>query len=89
MANDRISKTRDELIEDTDILKQDAGQVVTDIKNHASAHVDAAKDKASHVLATTSDFVKKHPIKLGAIALAIGFIAGSFRRNRPSKDDKS
>jgi ElaB/YqjD/DUF883 family membrane-anchored ribosome-binding protein len=80
MIKDAITSTRDALIKDTDHLKQDAGQIVEDVKKHASAHVDAVKDKVNDTFDLARNCVKEHPLKLAAGALVIGFLIGTFRR---------
>jgi len=80
MTKDTLASTRDALIKDTDHLKRDAGQIVQDVKKHASAHVDAVKDKANDTFDLARDFAKEHPLKLVAAALFVGFIIGTFRR---------
>ena len=80
MTKDTITSTRDAIIKDTDHLKRDAGQIVEDVKKHASAHVKAVKDKANDTFDLAHNFVKEHPLKLVAAALFVGFIIGTFRR---------
>jgi len=80
MTKDTITSTRETLIKDTDHLKQDAGQIVEDVKKHASAHVNAVKDKVNDTFDLARNCVKDHPLKLVAGALLIGFFIGSFRR---------
>ena len=80
MTKDTLTSTRDAIIKDTDHLKRDAGQIVEDVKKHASAHVEAVKDKANDTFDLVRDFAKEHPLKLAAAALFVGFIIGSFRR---------
>jgi len=80
MTNDTLTSTHDALIKDTDHLKRDAGQIVEDVKKHASAHVDAVKDKMKDTFDLARNCVKDHPLKLVAGALLIGFLIGIFRR---------
>jgi ElaB/YqjD/DUF883 family membrane-anchored ribosome-binding protein len=80
MTNNTITSTRDTLIKDTDHLKQDAGRIVEDVKKHASAHVDAVKDKVNDTFDLARNFAKEHPLKLAGTALFIGFLIGTFRR---------
>ena len=80
MTNDNITSTRETLIKDADHLKQDAGQIVEDVKKHASAHVDAVKDKVNDTFDLARNCVKDHPLKLVVGALLIGFLIGAFRR---------
>lgn len=80
MTNDNITSTRETLIKDTDHLKQDAGQIVEDVKKHASAHVDAVKEKVNDTFDLARNCVKDHPLKLVVGALLIGFLIGAFRR---------
>jgi ElaB/YqjD/DUF883 family membrane-anchored ribosome-binding protein len=80
MIKDTISSTRDTLVKDTDHLKQDAGQIVEDVRKHASAHVNAVKDKASDTFDLARNCVKEHPLKFAVGALFIGFLLGTFRR---------
>jgi len=80
MTNDPITSTRNALIKDTDHLKQDAGKIIEDAKKHASAHVDAVKDKVNDTFDLARNCVKEHPLKLAGGALLIGFLIGTFRR---------
>ena len=80
MTKHSTTSTHDALIKDTDHLKQDAGRIVEDVKKHASAHVDALKDKASDVFDLARNCAKEHPLKLVAAALFVGFLIGTFRR---------
>jgi hypothetical protein len=47
MNKDTLTSTRNALIKDTSDFKRDAGQIVEDVKKHASSHVEAVKTKAS------------------------------------------
>jgi ElaB/YqjD/DUF883 family membrane-anchored ribosome-binding protein len=80
MIKDTITSTRDALIKDTDHLKRDAGQLVEDVKKHATAHVEAVKDTANDAFDLARTCAKEHPLKLAAAALFIGFLMGTFRR---------
>jgi hypothetical protein len=80
MTQDTITSTRDALIKDADHLKQDAGQIVEDIKKHASAHVDAVKDKVTDTFDLVRNCAKEHVFKLAAAAFVVGFLMGTFRR---------
>jgi ElaB/YqjD/DUF883 family membrane-anchored ribosome-binding protein len=80
MTTETITSTRENLIKDTHNLKQDAGQIVDDVKKHASAHVDAVKEKVNDTFDVARACVKDHPLKVTAAALFIGFLFGTFRR---------
>jgi len=80
MTNDKITTTRKALIHDTDTLKRDAGQIVEDVKNHAHAHVDAAKDTVNDAFNQARDYLRERPFRVVAAALFIGFVVGTFRR---------
>ena len=80
MTKDTLTSTRDAIIKDTDHLKRDAGQIVEDVKKHASAHVEAVKDKVNDTFDLARNFAKEHPLKLAATAFVVGFIIGTFRR---------
>jgi len=80
MTKDTLTSTRDAIIKDTDHLKRDAGQIVEDVKKHASAHVEAVKDKVNDTFDLARNFAKEHPLKLAATAFFVGFIIGTFRR---------
>ena len=80
MTNNTLISTRETLIKDADHLKQDAGQIVEDVKKHASAHVDAVKDKVNDTFDLARNCVKEHPLKLLAGALLVGFLIGTFGR---------
>jgi ElaB/YqjD/DUF883 family membrane-anchored ribosome-binding protein len=80
MTKDPLTSTREALIKDTDHLKQDAGQLVKDVKKHATAHVDAVKDKVNDTFDSARNCVKEHPLKVVSVAFVIGFLLGTFRR---------
>ena len=80
MTKDPLTSTREALIKDTDHLKRDAGHIVEDVKKHASAHVDAVKDKVNDTFDLARNFAKEHPLKLAGTAFFIGFLIGTFRR---------
>jgi ElaB/YqjD/DUF883 family membrane-anchored ribosome-binding protein len=80
MTNNKITSTRETLINDTDTLKRDAGQIVEDVKNHAYAHVDVAKDSVNDTFDLARDYVKERPLRVVGVALFIGFLIGTFRR---------
>ena len=80
MTNDKLTNTRNTLLKDTEHLKQDAGQLVEDVKKHASAHVDVVKDRMNHSLDVARNCVQEHPLKVVSGALLIGFLIGTFRR---------
>ena len=80
MTNDKITATRETLINDTDTLKRDAAQIVDDVKNHAYAHVDAAKNTVNTAFDQARDYVKERPLHVAAAAFFIGFLIGTFRR---------
>ena len=80
MTNDKITATRETLINDTDTLKRDAAQIVDDVKKHAYAHVDVAKDTVNNAFDQARDYVKERPLHVAAAAFFIGFLIGTFRR---------
>ena len=80
MINDKITATRETLINDTDALKRDAVQIVDDVKKHAYAHVDVVKDRVNNTFDQARDYVKERPLHVAAIALFVGFLLGTFRR---------
>jgi ElaB/YqjD/DUF883 family membrane-anchored ribosome-binding protein len=80
MTNDKITSTRETLINDTSHLKRDAVKIVDDVKKHAYAHVDVAKDTVNDAFNQAHDYVKERPFRVAAIAFVIGFLIGTFRR---------
>lgn len=80
MTNNTIASTREILLKDTDHLKQDAGQLVEDVKKHATAHVDAVKDKVNDTFDLARKSVNEHPLKFIVGAFLTGFLIGAFRR---------
>ena len=77
MIKDTLTSTRNALIKDTNHLKRDAGQMVEDVKKHASAHVEAVKDKANDAFDLARNCAKEHPLKLAAAAFFVGFVIGT------------
>jgi ElaB/YqjD/DUF883 family membrane-anchored ribosome-binding protein len=80
MESDKITKTRDTLTKDTAALKRDVNKIATDVKDHATAHVDYVKDKASATLERVSDYTRENPLILIAGAFALGLVIGFTRR---------
>jgi ElaB/YqjD/DUF883 family membrane-anchored ribosome-binding protein len=80
MTNDKITTTRETLINDSDALKRDAAQIVDDVKKHVHAHVDVVKDRVTNTFDQARDYVKERPFHVAAIALFIGFLIGALRR---------
>jgi ElaB/YqjD/DUF883 family membrane-anchored ribosome-binding protein len=66
------SQTREALLKDVDKLKRNAGQVVQDVKDHASAHVDETRQRVTDTLQSVRESVTDQPLAL----LGIGFVAG-------------
>lgn len=75
-----IHSSRKTLIKDVHNLKQDAGQIVDDVKKHVTAHIETVKDKVNDTLRLTRHYAKEHPLKLIGVSLFIGFLVGTFRR---------
>jgi ElaB/YqjD/DUF883 family membrane-anchored ribosome-binding protein len=75
-----ISSTRDTLIDDTDALKRDAGRIVEDVKQHASAHVEAVKASVNDTLCATGNYIKERPFQVAGVAFLLGFLFGLSRR---------
>ena len=80
MTKDTLASTRDTLINDTDHLKRDFGQIVKDVKKHAATLVDSVKCKGNDTFDLVRNCAKEHPLKLAAAALFTGFVIGTFRR---------
>jgi len=80
MTTNTLNSTRDTLIQDTELLKQDAKQIANDLKDHANAHVDAIKYKATNAFDLTRDYVKDHPLHFAAGAFVLGFFIAASRR---------
>ena len=74
-------KTRQALVHDVAELKRNATQVAQDVREHASAHVDATKQRVSDTFLTVKESVTSHPFSLLGIGFVLGFLFGfRFRR---------
>lgn len=80
MNTDKITDTREALVKDTTTLKRDVEKIATDVKNHATAHVDFVKDKATDSFQRVSDYARENPLHLVAAAFALGLFIGFTRR---------
>jgi len=80
MENDKITKTREAIFNDTVALKRDVNQIATDVRDHASAHVDFVKGKASDSFQKVCDYARENPLHLVAAAFALGLFIGFTRR---------
>jgi len=80
MSTNTITSTREAILKDTDHLKHDAGQIVADVKKHATAHVEAVKARVNDTFDLARNCVNEHPLKLVGGALLIGFLIGTFSR---------
>jgi ElaB/YqjD/DUF883 family membrane-anchored ribosome-binding protein len=76
MENHTTSKTREALLKDVDKLKQNAVQVVQDVRNHANAHVDATKQRVTDVVTATRENFLAHPMSLVGVGFAFGLLLG-------------
>jgi ElaB/YqjD/DUF883 family membrane-anchored ribosome-binding protein len=80
MESDEITKTRAALSKDTTALKRDINKIATDVKDHATAHVDFVKDKAGDTFERVSDYARENPLHLVVAAFALGLFIGFTRR---------
>ena len=80
MNTDKITDTREALVKDTTALKRDVEKIATDVKNHATAHVDFVKDRATDSFQRVSDYARENPLHLVAAAFALGLFLGFTRR---------
>jgi ElaB/YqjD/DUF883 family membrane-anchored ribosome-binding protein len=80
MENDDITKTRNALTKDTTALKRDIGKIATDVKDHATAHVDLVKGKAGDTFQMVNDYARENPLHLVLAAFAFGLFIGFTRR---------
>ena len=82
METHTTTKTQEALLRDVDKLKQNAGKVVQDVREHASAHIDETKQRVADTFQTARDTLTAHPFYL----LGIGFAAGLFLGSSESGD---
>jgi ElaB/YqjD/DUF883 family membrane-anchored ribosome-binding protein len=76
MQNHTTTSTREALAKDVDTLKTTATQVVQDVKDHASAHVDQAKQRVTDTIQSAQDRLTENPWTLLGIGFGIGVIVG-------------
>lgn len=72
MENHSSSDTREALHKDVDKLKRNAAQVVQDVRDHASAHVDETRQRVTDSIQSVKENLTDQPWTL----LGIGFVAG-------------
>ncbi len=72
--------TREALNNDVDLLKRNALQVVADVKEHANAHVGAARQRVDDTIQTARKNAGNHPLALLGIGFAGGFLFGAWAR---------
>ena len=80
MNTDRITQTRDALANDAASLKRDVEKIANDARDHATAHVDFVKGKATDSFQRVSDYARENPLHLVAAAFALGLFIGFTRR---------
>jgi ElaB/YqjD/DUF883 family membrane-anchored ribosome-binding protein len=84
MENHSTADTREALVKDVDKLKQDAAQIAQDVKAHATAHVDATRQRFKDAVSAAQARAAAHPFTILGIGFAVGFVFGSRRRRRRS-----
>jgi ElaB/YqjD/DUF883 family membrane-anchored ribosome-binding protein len=84
MENNTTASTREALVKDVDSLKQDATNIVRDVKAHATAHVDETKKRVNDAFSAAQARVAAHPFAILGIGLALGYVFGARRRRRRS-----
>ncbi len=80
MNTNTITHTREALVNDASALKRDVEKIAGDVKNHATAHVDFVKGKATDSFQRVSDYARENPLHLVAAAFALGLFLGFTRR---------
>lgn len=78
--HDKISDTRQALVDDAVELKRNVGQIAQDVKEHATAHVDFVKDRANDSYQRACDHARENPLHLIAAAFFFGLVIGFTRR---------
>ena len=76
METQTPSQTREALLKDVERLKRNAAQVVQDVRDHATAHIDEKKQQVTAAVLTTRETLVSHPLSLLGAGLAIGFLLG-------------
>ncbi len=74
-------KTRDALLKDVDKLKRNAVQVAEDVRDHASAHVGATRQRVADTVQTVRETLENNPLALIGIGFALGVLL-TFRFRR-------
>ena len=80
MTNSTTSKTRAALLHDVDKLKHNAVQVAEDVREHATAHVDATKQRVTDAFQNVREDVLNRPLFLVGVGLVLGLLLGSRLR---------
>jgi ElaB/YqjD/DUF883 family membrane-anchored ribosome-binding protein len=80
MESKEISQTHDALVSDTAKLKKSVSKVAEDVKDHATAHVNFVKDKATDTIEKIADYARENPLHIAAGAFALGLFIGFTRR---------
>jgi len=70
------TKTREALLHDVDKLKTTAFKVADDVRNHANAHVNQVKARATDTFETVHDTLTTHPLALVGVGFFFGMLFG-------------
>ncbi len=76
MQNHTTDATRQNLIKDVDKLKGTAVKVAQDVKEHAAAHVDQARQQVTDKIQSVRDNFAEKPWTLVGIGFAVGLLVG-------------
>lgn len=76
MSTNTVTQTRNAVLKDVDTLKNDALQLVTDVKDHANAHVTAKKQFVNDTYQKVREQVTARPVTLLGIGFAVGLLFG-------------
>ena len=76
MTNDKITATRELLLDETYALKRDAAQVVEDAKTNLYAHLVLAKEMAKNALAQARNYANRRLFRSVCISV---LLAGTSR----------
>ena len=81
ITKETLVKDVQKLKDDTSQLKTDAVQIAQDVRSHANAHVDEARQRVTDTISAVRQTFAAHPLYLISTVFAIGLLFGArFRR---------
>jgi hypothetical protein len=76
MENNTPADTSEALSKDLATLKRDVTQIATDVKHHATAHVDATRQLVAEKIKIAREAAAARPLAILGVGFLLGFLFG-------------